>query len=102
MLTYQERLIKKYPRANDPIVKQIKSVRDAIWELQRKLNLWDPEDGMTHTHYRMVDSQLMSADINYVENRPDECQFRIETSIRLASEFNLTIPGLAELAESQA
>lgn len=99
MLTYQERLAKRYPKINDPLAMEINAVRKSIWPLILQLDPWSKD--LTRTNYDLIERSLSAAHSRYVEGK-NFWRDEILQAKRIAAEFNLTIPGLAELAESQA
>lgn len=99
MLTYQERLARRYPKINDQQALEIDAVRKSIWPLILQLDPWSKD--LTRTYYDLIERALASAHTRYVEGK-NFWRDEILQAKRMAAEFNLTIPGLAELAESQA
>ena len=95
MMTYQERLAKKYTRVNDETAAKIRAVRGTIREMKRSINPW--AGGLDGTNLDIIDQMLGSAECGYIENRIG-WKLHIENAIVFASDWEITVPGLAELA----
>lgn len=104
MLTPQQRYEKKYPRAKDPLAREINQVMDELREIKSHLadrNGNVIQEGCSYSAKQMIESALLAAHINYVEGDVKECKRNIQEAVQIAVEYKIIVPGLGNLLGSE-